>query len=140
LNQLDAALDDCKTAVNLNPNDYKSLYTMGRLLVERKQYDIAIDELTKALQHKADVNAYYWRGVAYLKSDAQKAEADFSQCILLGDESPDTYRDRGWARIALKNKAGARSDWQHALDGYKQAGMTPYADIMAGLLQKIDSL
>ncbi len=139
---LTGALADCEAAVRLDPQAFAPMYTLGRLQVERKNFRAAVDALTTALARKpGDINALYWRGVSYGNLDQpQKAELDLTRCIELGDTSPDTYYQRGWMRMNLHDKPGARSDWETAATAYRKAGIVIQADIVEALLKKVDSL
>lgn len=121
--KLDAALNDCNRQVTDTPDDFWAWAALGHLRVARNEFVLALPALSRALtMHSQDMNALYYRGVAYLGVNrAADAELDFTACLNLGDKSPDTLYERALARQAQRNLAGARIDAQAALEGYRDA-------------------
>lgn len=125
--QLDKALADCDREVGLNPHSFYAQYTRGRLQVARGQYAEALVNLNAAIAIKREANGLYWRGEANLAlKNFPAAEADFSECIDLGDRSGDTYFARARARTAL-GRADAVNDYRSAASAFRTEGQTERA-------------
>lgn len=73
---MDGAQAIYKEAIEANPNNYNFRYNYGTILLESKDYDAAIEQLTKAYEfspESADIN--YNLGAAYLNRGVAKREA-----------------------------------------------------------------
>src|SRR6266581_943113 len=75
--------------------------------------DPAFQEFHQAIRLKPkDPEAYYKRGLAYLKADKNKqAVVDFDQAILLKPDFAQAHLQRGIARAQLKNYPQAVRDF-----------------------------
>jgi len=113
------------------PTDY---YNQGVELLNKRDFDAAIDCFNKAIEHKRDyVQAYYSRGVAKRrKGDIDGAIEDFTQMILIEPRYPEAYFARGSARDAKGNHERALSDYSLAIGinpKYAAPVLQPSADL-----------
>lgn len=142
LDRLDDALGDCNKQIALTPNMPVAYYARGRLQVARQDYADALSDLTIALQDPRmpfTVDALYWRGMAYAALGKYAlADADYSQAIVRGDTSPDTYLQRAQVRRNLGDTAAALADLQVALLGYRAAGMSDRSEVVLALIAAVN--
>jgi len=91
-----------------------------------KEYDKAIDELSKAIElNPRNVEAYYGRGRNYsAKGDYNKAAADFTQAIKLDPKKAESYNSRGVALYKKGDYAKSISDHTESIKLSPQKG--PY--------------
>ena len=66
-------MDDINHAIALDAQNAFLFYDRGNLYVQRKDYEHAIADYTKAIEiNKNIAEAYYNRGLAYIHSDNRK--------------------------------------------------------------------
>ncbi len=94
----------------------------GRMALQLKKYDQAIQDYTKSVQlGRKDAQIYYERGLALAATSRyRKAIADFDKSDSLGN---DVYFARGKARLALKSHTKALADFTEVI----RDGDRPYA-------------
>ena len=85
------------------------LLNQGIKHFDKRQYDKAISDFTKAIElNPKSAEAYYRRGIAYVdKANVDKALSDLNKAIELNPEYPEAYCGRGFA-YTLK----AVSEWR----------------------------
>ena len=93
-------------------------YIKGVLLFEKKNYKVAIKELTKAVKIDPKYfQAFYYRARSYIKKqDYSKAIKDFTRALKLGDNNHLTYFFRGVAYENLGNLEKALADYTKAIE------------------------
>lgn len=110
---------DFDNALRLNPNSVFALINKALIFSERKIFDIAIANVTKAMTLKPDdAELYLTRGDIYKASaDTPKALADYEQAAKLAPRSNIPYTKR----IALFKEAKAVADLVAEYDRYVKA-------------------
>jgi Flp pilus assembly protein TadD len=100
-----------------NPATAKASYDSGTAYYFKKEYDLAIADLTQAIRLDPNyAGAYRYRGRAYYeKKDYDLAIADFTQAIKLTPNDGYTYNDRGKAYIGKKDYDLAIADLTQAI-------------------------
>jgi tetratricopeptide (TPR) repeat protein len=89
----------------------------GNAFIDRGQFDLAIEDETKAIELNArDAMAYNFRAWAHLKSgDPKKALTDAEKALTLSPNLPDALDTRGQTYEALGMKKEAIADYKKAL-------------------------
>ena len=117
--------------------DAVGLYKRGFKKTQRKEYQGAIGDYTKALQLDPNfAEAYNMRGFARFQlRDYRNAFADYTKALQLDPKAAEAYYYRGLARFKLASIQGAIEDYTQALrlkpdyaPAYYQRGLA-YADI-----------
>jgi tetratricopeptide (TPR) repeat protein len=100
---------------------YQLLVSDGKAGLDRKDYQVAVENYTKEIAASPFVASHYVdRGVAlYRKGDGKKAEEDFSRAIILDPRMASAYTYRGLVRMKGGDQEGALKDYTMAL------GLTP---------------
>jgi tetratricopeptide (TPR) repeat protein len=96
---------------------YQKAVNDGKAALDRKDYQAAIDNYTKAIEASPFVAAHYFdRGVAhYKKGDGKKAEEDLGRAIILDPRMASAYTYRGLVRMKGGDQEGALRDYTTAL-------------------------
>lgn len=132
LRQFDKALADYQGAIAIAPNSAAFYFGRAELYLQALgKADKAVADLNKATAlAPKDTNAFYLRGLAYLKLGRNEpAEHDFSTALILKPDFQLALRDRAKTRSALKQYDGAVKDLSVLLrlnpsywDGYLKRG------------------
>ncbi len=87
------AIDYYDTAIELNPNDYKTYANRGLAKGELGRHTEAIEDFDKVIKHNSnDYLTYVNRGVAKIELGRHlEAEEDFQKAIELESNNPDVY-------------------------------------------------
>lgn len=106
---------------NRDEADYKqadALIKSGEAYLERKEYEKAIADYSKAVELQPLYGgAYYRRGKAYAKKkDYDKAIADYSNAVVLDNRNGDSYVQRGHAYLVQKQYDKAIADYSKAIE------------------------
>lgn len=110
------AVDECKRAVQLDP-DYASAYSLlGQCLIELKQVREAIAAFEKAVALRPSADIYVVLGQVYLQ-ERQYEEAAIAarEAIRLSRSIPEAYYTIGQALMELGELDHAYDAFQHAL-------------------------
>ena len=116
LMQFDAAINNYKKALKINP-DYPDAYNnMGNALKDKGDLEAAIESYKQALKIKPDyAQAYNNMGIALKgKGDLEAAIESYKQALKIKPNYAEAYNNMG---IALKDKG----DLEAAIESYKQA-------------------
>ena len=116
LMQFDAAINNYKKALKINP-DYPDAYNnMGNALKDKGDLEAAIESYKQALKIKPDyAQAYNNMGIALKgKGDLEAAIESYKQALKIKPDYAQAYNNMG---IALKGKG----DLEAAIESYKQA-------------------
>ena len=116
LMQFDAAINNYKKALKINP-DYPDAYNnMGNALKDKGDLEAAIESYKQALKIKPDyAQAYNNMGIALKgKGDLEAAIESYKQALKIKPNYAEVYNNMG---IALKDKG----DLEAAIESYKQA-------------------
>ncbi|MGH7801380.1 MAG: caspase family protein [Thermodesulfobacteriota bacterium] len=89
----------------------------GFAYYQNKQYDLAIEKMSKAIElDPQDHYTYYYRGICYLElKDYQKAISDFDKAIELNPNYSDAYGARGLSYTFVKEYQQALNDFNEVL-------------------------
>ncbi|MGA2695631.1 MAG: VWA domain-containing protein [Terriglobales bacterium] len=100
------------------PGKARHEYDKGVLLLNRKDYQGALDHLTAAITIYPDfVAAYNSRGSAHMSlGQNEQARDDFSKAVTLDDHLPISHLNLGCAELALKNYSSAEKAVKKAAD------------------------
>ncbi len=101
-----------------SPNQAELLRNQGFYFYQSKQYDKAIETLSKAIElGPGDHYAYFYRGSCYLElKDYEKAVNDFDTAIELNPEYSFTYISKGVAHTELKDYETAIKSFGRAIE------------------------
>jgi tetratricopeptide (TPR) repeat protein len=122
LQNYDQALADFDHALTLppeKPDAHAEIYqARGILHWRQQQYDLAIENLTRAIEiDRDDGDHFFWRGVVYRAAqEPDKAIADFSAAIQKQDDLPINYRWRGTVYQEQQQFAQAAHDFTGAIE------------------------
>ncbi|HUQ68694.1 MAG TPA: tetratricopeptide repeat protein [Planctomycetaceae bacterium] len=111
----------------------------GKSLLKAFLYDDAIAVLTQAIAaDPANVECYTARAEAHAgKADSDARLADLTKAVELAPNDPSILNDRGWARLAVFDRAGAAADFDRVLElltPHDAATFTLRGDARHGLL------
>jgi tetratricopeptide (TPR) repeat protein len=106
------------TACSLIQSQAVQHYDNGRARSDKRDFDGAIDEYTKAIEADPTfVKAYLNRGIEREnKDDYRGAVADFTKVIELNPKNLQAYMSRGSSRIFTKDPDGAVEDFTKAIE------------------------
>lgn len=96
---------------------YQSHAKAGRAAINRKEYSIAAEHYTRAIEFSPFVAShYYYRGLAwYKKGDNDNAIEDFSKVIILDGRRASAFSYRGLCRMKGCRYLEALRDYRSAL-------------------------
>ncbi len=95
LDLLDAAIDDCLTAIEVDKEYADAYFLLFDLCIEDKNYDQAIEHMTRLLDlHPSMARAYYLRAYAYDKCGSEKsALKDLAEAARLDTEFQSAFEE-----------------------------------------------
>lgn len=123
LDLFDEAMRDAQAAVRLEPDDSESYLARGAAYVKVRQYELAIDDLTRYLDEEDYRSAagrfasrgYYLRGLAYAGlRDFSRAVKEYGLAINRWPDWPEPYEARAEAHEFLGHSQLARNDREQA--------------------------
>lgn len=124
------AFSDAETLIKLDPNNYRGYYTKGVVHTRRNEYQNAYDNLSKAIEYNAKLDAALnMRGSILVNGFQSYAQAlvDFNKAIALSPQG-NYYMNRAICYFKLGDLANAKLDAQMAMqngiqlpDSFKQA-------------------
>lgn len=102
----------------------KACRSRGLDLIQKKQYDEAVQEFTKAINLESkNAVAFYNRGwIFYAKGEYERAIQDFTAAIERNPNNSHSYYNRGLCYNMKLQKDKAKNDFQMACDLGDQAG------------------
>ena len=105
-------------AVELNPEDYKAYSNRAALYNERREADLAIQDLNRAIELNPDnAELYTRRGEVYLEMDkTDLAILDYNTVIKIDPDSAAAYENRANCFRYLGDMDKACSDWKRACE------------------------
>ena len=105
------ALDEFNIVMDLNkPIDlYKVYLNRGVAYLNIKDYDLAMDDLTKSIElNGTNASAYHSRGMVYYDLEDYKMAVDnFTRAIELSQDNPVTFFNLGMSYFRLEDKENA---------------------------------
>lgn len=123
-NDSKGAIEQMNLSIDASQNYYGSYYFRGYIyLYGIRNYDIAIEDFTKAIQMQPDFEeGYFYRGLAYYDLEKNiEAIKDFSKVITLNRENTDAYFMRGIIKSNMNDRNGAISDYDEIIKREKVA-------------------
>lgn len=112
LNKLNDAATTCETAITKDPNSVDIYWARSYVYVAKKDYQNALNDITKVILTQPTALNYKFRGNIYSKlGQHQNTANDFSQAIRLNDKDIDAYLNRAAANEAASNFKLAISDY-----------------------------
>jgi tetratricopeptide (TPR) repeat protein len=120
---VDAAAEDYRNALALNPRDDQAYFNMGNIFYKTGLIDQAIDFYSRSIDINANrASAYYNRAIAYsIKNQPNKALEDFDRAIDLKQGLDMTYFGRGKFFSQTGQTAAAIADYEKACSLGNQA-------------------
>jgi tetratricopeptide (TPR) repeat protein len=99
----------------------------------------AIADYTKSIEiHPTNEDAYINRGREFaLAGDYENAKEDFSKAIEINPDSADAYLGRG-IMYSLSEKRKAQSDFQIAIELFREEGDFEKAELARQMLEDLD--
>jgi tetratricopeptide (TPR) repeat protein len=125
------ALSDYNESIRLHPSFDMAYSNRGSVKLKLDDTSGAIADFNTAIRiNPAFANAYLNRGIVYAnKKIFREAIDDFSATIRLAPSTTLAWSQRGLARLLLRDREGARSDWMKAVamgDGLSQEYLKMY--------------
>ncbi|MEI0564337.1 tetratricopeptide repeat protein [Brachyspira pulli] len=116
--EYDSAIENFKTAANLNPNNEYNWALLGKAYLENKEYNKAIESIDKAVKLNPNEEGYWnWLGIAYLENkEYNKAIESLKKAIKLNSKISAYYRALGDAYRMINDKAQAREAYMKSLE------------------------
>jgi tetratricopeptide (TPR) repeat protein len=112
LNKLDEAMKVCDEAIIKDGNNMDVYYTKSLVHAAKKDFQNAINEITKVILTKPSANAYMLRASFYVTlGQHHNAINDYSQVIKLDNKNVMAYLYRADANEQIQNYKGALSDY-----------------------------
>jgi tetratricopeptide (TPR) repeat protein/protein involved in polysaccharide export with SLBB domain len=91
----------------------RNAFEKGRLSLDAREFDSAINKFSEVIRFRPFAEAYYNRGIAYArKGEQDKAIADYTEAIRLNPSSPSDYEARAIAFIGRGEYERAVNDLQ----------------------------
>lgn len=117
LEDFQGALEDLNGALQINPNNTKSLIARGIIYSALGAIEEAIKDYNKVLKiNPNNYYAYFNRAVVYsIIGNKQKAIYDYNRALQINPDKADAYYNRGNIRYELGDKQGAIYDYDIAL-------------------------
>lgn len=144
LTNFESLFQDCKKAMSLAPNYYKTYNYLGNYWMYKDEYDKAIKDYDKALKLNPEyAHAFNNRGIAwYNKDDFDKAIQDYNRAIELNHDYFSAYYNRGIAwnskgefYKSIEEDGKSIKSYNNALSDYQKAiTLNPYHNEVYGYL------
>ena len=116
MEKYEAALNDFRKALEINPKSLFAEYNIGILNYRMKKYEYALEIFEKLLNIEPDEDAYYMRGQCYEKlGKIDKAIESYTKGIE-NEISEKLLYARGLAYNVLKMKKEAEKDFKKVLE------------------------
>jgi len=112
------AAKDFETAIQYNPNSWRTHHNLGISLAMKGEYVRAIQEFTAAIDLKDDYpNSHFNRAELYFElSQYPQAIDGYTQAIGLSQSDPQYYNSRGHCRFLLQQYDDALQDYTRATE------------------------
>ncbi|PBQ31757.1 hypothetical protein CNR22_08230 [Sphingobacteriaceae bacterium] len=112
LGKNEEAMKVCDEALTKDPNSSEVFYAKSLVNAAKKDYQNAINEITKVILTKPSTNAYMKRASFYtILGQHHNAINDYSQVIRLDDKDIYAYLNRAYASEQIQNFKSALSDY-----------------------------
>jgi tetratricopeptide (TPR) repeat protein len=115
LNKLPDALTACETALTKDANSSDVFWARCQVYVAKKDFQNALNDVTKVVLAKPTVFNYKLRAGIYMKlGQFQNAINDFGQALKVDDKDVQNYIDRAYAYEQTQNYKSAVADYNKA--------------------------
>lgn len=139
LNKLDEAMKVCDEGIAKDNTNMEIYYTKSLVHAANKDFQNAINEITKVILTKPSVNAYMLRASFYTTlGQHHNAINDYSEVLKLDDKNVMAYLNRANANEQIQNYKKALSDYNSVAS--LGAGNAKIEGIVAQSKQKIFEL
>jgi tetratricopeptide (TPR) repeat protein len=104
-------------ALEIYPNDFKSLKLRSDILYARRQFDSTLLDLNIILEKKFEERENYFlkrAKIHLINEDSLLALRDLNEVIFLSSEISEAYLKRAWVRKAFYDQKGACDDLKKA--------------------------
>ena len=110
------AAKDFETALQYNPNSWRTHHNLGISLAMKGDYARAIKQFSASIELKPDYsNSHFNRGELYFElAQYPEAISDYTQAIELAGTDPQYYNSRGHCHLMLAQYDAALADYQQA--------------------------
>ncbi len=116
--KMQEAVADFTKYAEMEPDRADGLSGRGKIKVSQKDYDGAIEDLSKALEMDDDVDTYRFRAFAYIsKNDYEKAVEDYTKVLDKKSTDPQALERRAFAYRNLKQYDKAIEDLTKLIEG-----------------------
>lgn len=140
LGKRDLARADCDAALTIDPKNRSGLWARAQLSLADHHEADAIGDLNAYIAQKpqASNTAYYFRGAAFNRlGHYNQAREDLDLYISRDPADPDGYVERAIARAGLAQTAGAQTDLELALKGYRKSADDAAVTRVNGMLKAL---
>jgi tetratricopeptide (TPR) repeat protein len=112
LNKADEAMKVCEEGLVKEPNNMSVLFTKSTVSAAKKDYQNAVNDITKVILTTPTVDAYKQRATFYeTLGQQQNAVSDYSQIIKMDENNVDAYLKRAAANEQTQNYKAALADY-----------------------------
>jgi tetratricopeptide (TPR) repeat protein len=113
----EVAIGGCTALIQRNPRDAGAHFHRGNAYSDKKEWDRAIADFTRAIEIDPRDVAYLVRGNAYHdKKEYDRAVADYSKAIDISPRNTDAYYNRGNAFAAKQQYDEAIGDYSKSIE------------------------
>jgi tetratricopeptide (TPR) repeat protein len=116
LNNFDESVRFFNKAIQLVPQYLDAYHQRGLAYTQKKQYSLALEDLSFVIKASPSAKSYYDRGLVYMNNKKYaEAIADFSQALIRDIAMADAYNNRGIAYGSREQYAEAQNDFEQAV-------------------------
>lgn len=116
LNKVDEAMKTCEEGLSKNPESVDIYYAKSLVSIAKKDYQTALNDITKVVLSKPSALAHKQRASFYEKmGQYQNAIADYVQALKYNERDVDTYLRRAGANEQIQNFKAALLDYDKAI-------------------------
>jgi Flp pilus assembly protein TadD len=113
---MDQAESELRTALKLSPFDHQVSTELGRLLLQERRLNEAVDQFQASLRDEPNVIAYDFLGeINIRRGDLQEAERNFQAALSLDESDSNAHFGIGYLYKSLGRKTEALSQYQSGL-------------------------
>lgn len=117
INDINGALKDYTTAINLKKDYFDAYNNRGNILLAMNDLANALSDYKSAVKYNPKFStAFYNMGLVYSKMNDQiNAIECFTKSLNIRGKNPAAYNSRGKSKMDIKDYEGALKDYQEAL-------------------------
>jgi len=111
-NKAEDALKTCEEGLTKEPSNMDLTYAKSMSFAAKKDFQSAINEITKVIMTRPDANAYTLRASYYeTLGQFHTAVSDYGQVLKLDEKNANIYLKRAIANEQIQNFKGALADY-----------------------------